>query len=336
MRQHNEHAYVAPGERFPRRAETSDDPQRDVGTAPHEGPEFTTVGEIFAEATNPGRKKPFDIRSIMRAVSDQDFKSMERWKDMRDADTAVVFETHLGGHPVMMLGISSRAIPRRGLLPADGPDVWTSGTLFPMSSKKLARAINSASGSRPLVVLANLSGFDGSPESLAKCQLEYGAEIGRAITNFDGPIVFCVVSRYHGGAFVVFSKVLNDNMEALAVEGTFASVLGGAPAAAVVFTREVDQRTDADPRIVELRNKIAAASGAERVTLMAELGEVRPVIRAETLGKKAAEYDAVHTIQRAREMGSVDAIIPSKRLRPELIAALERRMAQTLAELKAD
>ncbi len=335
MRQHNEHAYRAQGERFPRRAKTTDDPERDVRSAPHDGPEFATVGEVFSDATNPGRKKPFDIRSIMRAVADQDYQPMERWADMRDADTGVVFEAHLGGYPVMMLGIASRAIPRKGLLPADGPDVWTSGTLFPMSSKKLARAINSASGSRPLVVLANLSGFDGSPESLARCQLEYGAEIGRAIVNFDGPIVFCVVSRYHGGAFVVFSKVLNDNMEALAVEGTYASVLGGAPAAAVVFTREVDQRTDADERIVSLRERIAAATGPERVALQAELAELRPVVRAEKLGQKAVEYDAVHTIQRAREMGSVDAIIPAQRLRPELIAALERGIERALAKPKA-
>lgn len=332
MRQHNEHAYRAPAERFPRRAKTSDNPERDIRSEPHHGPEFETVGEVFDDATNPGRKKPFDIRSIMRAVADQDFPPMERWADMRDADTGVVFEAHLGGYPVMLLGIASRAIPRKGLLPADGPDVWTSGTLFPMSSKKLARAINSASGSRPLVVLANLSGFDGSPESLARCQLEYGAEIGRAIVNFDGPIVFCVVSRYHGGAFVVFSKVLNDNMEALAVEGTYASVLGGAPAAAVVFTREVDQRTDADERIVGLRERIAAATGPERVALQAELAELRPVVRAEKLGQKAVEYDAVHTIQRAREMGSVDAIIPAQRLRPELIAALERGIERALAK----
>ena len=249
---------------------------------------------------------------------------MERWADMRDSDTGVVFEAHLGGLPLMLIGIASRAIPRVGLLPADGPDQWTAGTLFPFSSKKIARAINSASGSRPVVVLANLSGFDGSPESLSKWQLEYGAEIGRAITNFDGPIVFCLVSRYHGGAFVVFSKVLNDNMEALAVEGSYASVLGGAPAAAVVFTREVDQRTDVDSRIVDLRSRIAGATGLVRVELEAELNELRPVVRAEKLGEKAAEFDAVHTIQRAREVGSVDAIIPATRLRPELIAAVER------------
>ena len=98
-------------------------------------------------------------------------------------------------------------------------------------------------------MLANLSGFDGSPESLRRLQLEYGAEIGRAIVNFDGPFVLCVVSRYHGGAFVVFSATLNDDMEVLAVEGSFASVIGGAPAAAVVFTRDVDERTRADQRV---------------------------------------------------------------------------------------
>ena len=77
-------------------------------------------------------------------------------------------------------------------------------------------------------MLANLSGFDGSPESMRHWQLEYGAEIGRAVTNFRGPIVFVVVSRYHGGAFVVFSKRLNERLEIAAVEGSFASVIGGA------------------------------------------------------------------------------------------------------------
>ena len=104
-------------------------------------------------------------------------------------------------------------------IPADGPEQWTSGTLFPRASKKIARAINAASGRRPLVVLANLAGFDGSPESMREWQLEFGAEIGRAVVNFDGPIVFCVVSRYHGGAFVVFSQRLNEGLEAVAARG---------------------------------------------------------------------------------------------------------------------
>ena len=159
-----------------------------------------------------------------------------------------------------------------GVLPADGPDQWTSGTLFPMSSKKVARVVNAASGNRPLVVLANLSGFDGSPESMRSLQLEFGAEIGRAVVNFRGPIVFVVVSRYHGGAFVVFSQKLNADLETIAVEGAHASVIGGAPAAAVVFAGEVAARTRADERVVALEEKAAAAEGNERVRLRAESG----------------------------------------------------------------
>jgi acetyl-CoA carboxylase carboxyltransferase component len=326
--QHYDHAYVAPGERWPRPAETDDPRDRDVRSFPHVHPssEFTTVGDIFSETANPERKKPFDIRTVMRAVTDQDHPVLERWAGMADADTSVVFDAHLGGHPVAVIGIESRPIPRRGSYPADGPDLWTAGTLFPRSSKKTARAINAASGNRPLVVLANLSGFDGSPESLRSLQLEYGAEIGRAITNFDGPIVFSVISRYHGGAFVVFSAVLNDNMEVLAVEGSYASVLGGAPAAAVVFTREVDKRTAADSRVRELEAAVSAADDVQRAHLRVELETLRASVRSEKLGEVAAEFEAIHDIGRARQMGSVHDIIPAAELRPRLIAAVERGM----------
>src|SRR5262249_10485212 len=124
---------------------------------------------------------------------------------------------------------------------------------FP-SSKKVSRAINAASSNRPIVMLANPSGFDGSPESMRRLQLEYGAEIGRAVVNFKGPMVFCVISRYHGGAYVVFSRVLNEGLEVAALEGTYASVIGGAPAAAVVFAGEVENRARKDPRLEPLNN----------------------------------------------------------------------------------
>ncbi|WP_306415869.1 carboxyl transferase domain-containing protein, partial [Actinoplanes ianthinogenes] len=244
------------------------------------------------------------------------------WAGMADAETAVVQDAHLGGQPVCLLGIESRSVPRRGFPPTDGPDTYTAGTLFPRSSKKAARAINAASGNRPLVVLANLSGFDGSPESMRKLQLEYGAEIGRAIVNFQGPIVFTVISRYHGGAFVVFSKALNPNMTVLALEGSFASVLGGAPAAAVVFTSDVTKRTATDPRVIELQAEVSAATGAERATLNARLADLQATVRAEKLGEVATEFDRVHSIQRAVEVGSVDAVIKAAELRPRIIDAI--------------
>ncbi|MFG1885059.1 carboxyl transferase domain-containing protein [Micromonospora sp. NPDC049102] len=325
---HYDHTYVAPGEDAPRRATTIDPVDRDISPFPHDvaGSPFRTVGEIFSAEANPDRKKPFDIRTVLRALADQDRPVLERWAGMADADTAVVQDAHLGGIPVCLLGIESRSVPRRGFPPTDGPDTYTAGTLFPRSSKKAARAINAASGNRPLVVLANLSGFDGSPESMRKLQLEYGAEIGRAIVNFQGPIVFCVISRYHGGAFVVFSKALNPSMTVLALEGSFASVLGGAPAAAVVFSADVNARTAADERVRALEARVAAASGTEKAALTAELDELRSSVRAEKLGEVATEFDRVHNIQRAVEVGSVDAVIRAAELRPRVIEAIEARL----------
>ena len=321
-----ERTYVAPGERFPRRAHTADPLDRDVGASPHEAPDsdLETVGAIFSQETNPGRKKPFDIRSVMRAVADTDQEPLERWAGMREAEAAVVWDTALGGWPVSMVGIESRPLPRFGPVSADGPGSWSAGTLFPLASKKIARAINAASGRRPLVVLANLAGFDGSPESMRRLQLEYGAEIGRAVVNFTGPIVFCVISRFHGGAFVVFSRALNDGLETLALEGAHASVIGGAPAAAVVFAREVDVRTRRDPRIAELDERIAAADGAERQRLRGEREGTWGEVRSEKLGELAAEFDAIHSVERAVEVGSVDRIVPAAQLRPALIEAVER------------
>jgi acetyl-CoA carboxylase carboxyltransferase component len=334
---HYEHTYREPGERFPRRAATTDPRERDVRDSPHPsglGSEFTRVGDIFSNDHNPERKNPFDMRTLMAAVIDRDLPPLERWLGLRDAETAVVWDAHLGGYPVSLIGIESRPLMRRGPVPADGPHQWTAGTLFPQSSKKVARALNAASGNRPVVVLANLSGFDGSPESMRSLQLEYGAEIGRAVVNFKGPLVFCVVSRYHGGAFVVFSWRLNESLEIAAIEGSYASVIGGAPAAGVVFAGEVESRTRADARVSGLEQAISAAVGREKVVLRGRLMTLLEVVRAEKLGEVAAEFDAVHNVQRAMRVGSIHRIISAVELRPYLIDAVERGMKKELETLE--
>jgi acetyl-CoA carboxylase carboxyltransferase component len=333
---HYQHTYVAPGERFPRRAATVDPIGRDVRMCPHGQEGFATVGEILSDETNPGRKRSFDIRKVMMAAIDQDHPPLERWPGMRAAETAVVWDAHIGGYPVCLLGIESRQLPRLGFAPADGPDHWTSGTLFPQSSKKIARAINAASNNRPVVLLANLSGFDGSPESMRRLQLEYGAEIGRAIVNFKGPIVFCVISRFHGGAYVVFSKALNEQLEAAALEGTYASVIGGAPAAAVVFAGEVEARARKDPRLQPLKQALDQAEGAEKVRLRSQSDELFKVIHSEKLGEMASEFDRVHSVQRALEVGAVDYIIAPENLRPYLISAVERGIEKEIRRLEEE
>ena len=213
----------------------------------------------------------------MRAVADQDHPTLERWAGHgRRGDRGRAW-TPTSAAARCACSASSRGRCRGAASrPPTARTPTPPGTLFPRSSKKAARAINAASGNRPLVVLANLSGFDGSPDSMRNLQLEYGAEIGRAIVNFDGPIVFCVISRYHGGAFVVFSKALNPRMTVLAVEGSFASVIGGAPAAAVVFSGEVDKRARGRPAVPRARGAGRGGRRARRgPRLLVELADLR-------------------------------------------------------------
>lgn len=317
------YSYVVPGESGPRSFSTRDPSDRNVcdsPLAPEESFDFATVGEIFDDSTNPGRKRPFSMRAVMAALVDQDGGHLERWNQMVAGETSIVWDAHLGGRPVSLIGIESHVVAREGYRPFDGPESWTGGTLFPNSSKKTARAINAASGNRPVVVLANLSGFDGSPESLRKLQLEYGAEIARAIVNFQGPILFLVVSRYHGGAYVVFSQELNDGLRASALSGSYASVIGGGAAASVVFKREVRARTLADPRVLEKQRAARAQSSPEaREALESIVGEVT----LEKQSEVAKEFDDVHTVERAAQVGSLEGIIFPGAMRAHIIAQLQ-------------
>ncbi|TVR54045.1 MAG: hypothetical protein EA426_17275, partial [Spirochaetaceae bacterium] len=315
-------SYAAGEQVFPRRVETSDPIDRNVALTPYEdslNQGFSTIGDVFSETLNGERKKPFDMRQVMRAVLDADSVYFERWNEMRDAEVAVVWEARIGGYAVGLIGIESRPIPRIGEIPHDGPETWTGGTLFPLSSKKVARSLNAFSLRLPVVILANLSGFDGSPESLRKLQLEYGAEIGRAIVNFEGPIVFVVTARYHGGAYVVFSKTLNPDLHAVALEGAFASVIGGAPAAAVVFPGQIMKETYAEERISEAQSKLKSGSGMTQQ----EFDELFRMVHSEKQNALAQRFDRTHSVERAMKVGSLDAIIKTSELRPYIVRTIE-------------
>lgn len=325
--------WTRPGCVFPDRQPTSDSETRDVCVSPYRdslGQGFATIGDIFSPALNPERKKPFEMRQVMRALVDEDSEPLERWLPMKDAETAIVWEARIGGYPIGLIGIESRSITRLGEVPHDGPEAWNGGTLFPLSSKKVARGINAMSGKLPLVILANLSGFDGSPESLRKLQLEYGAEIGRAIVNFKGPIVFVVTARYHGGAYVVFSKRLNPRFHSVALEGAYASVIGGAPAAAVVFPAQVAKAAAADPRVEEARKRLAADPSFTQK----EFDELYRRVHREKETELAKRFDETHSVGRAKSVGSIDEIIPPSELRPYVIRRIELGIARYLSELE--
>jgi hypothetical protein len=102
-----------------------------------------------------------------------------------------------------------------------------------------------------------------------------------------------------------------------------------------VFARDVNKRTQDDPRIAELDERIESAEGAERERLRAERDERWAEVRSEKLGELAGEFDSIHSVERAVEVGSVDRIIAAAELRPYLIEAVERGMQKTLDGLAA-
>ncbi len=330
LMRHYELTYVVAEEAHPRRAATSDPPGRNIANEPfvtdggHSSPTTETVADYLGVDRNPDRKKPFAIRPVMRALIDRDADALERWAGMRGAETAVVWDTRLGGHAICLIGVENRAIPRDRHPPPDGPAEWAGATLFPGSAKKIARALNAASGQRTAVILANLAGFDGSPESMRELQLEYGAEIARAVVNFRTKLLFVVTSRYHGGAYVVFSTRLNPNVHALALQGSFASVIGGGPAATVIFEAQIQHRTNTDPRVLAITAKLERSrSRFEKAALQSQLATVRGDVYSEHHRNVANEFDSIHSVDRALKVGSLHEIVATAQLRETLIGQLD-------------
>jgi acetyl-CoA carboxylase carboxyltransferase component len=130
------------------------------------------------------------------------------------------------------------------------------------------------------------------------------------------------VSRYHGGAYVVFSRALNPRLRASALEGSYASVIGGGPAAAVVFSRDVGARALADPRVAAIAKR---ASGSDEARSLYErtLSEVTLEKQAEI----AQEFDAVHSVGRAQEVGSLEEIVAPASMRKYLIDLLAQELS---------
>jgi hypothetical protein len=95
-----------------------------------------------------------------------------------------------------------------------------------------------------------------------------------------------------------------------------------------VFARETKLRTEKDPRVLAAREELASATGKRAGPARAKVAEVAADVRSEKLGEVAEEFDAIHTIDRALEVGSVDRIIAAADLRSYVVDALERGMAR--------
>ena len=97
-----------------------------------QGAGFALVGDVFSDEKNPGRKKPFDIRKVMRAVSDQDHEPLERWAAharRRDRGDVGRPRRRLPGAPARLR--VARRCRASGIVPPDGPGAVHVGHAVP-------------------------------------------------------------------------------------------------------------------------------------------------------------------------------------------------------------
>jgi adenylosuccinate lyase len=77
-----------------------------------------------------------------------------------------------------------------------------------------------------------------------------------------------------------------------------------------------------EAKVAELERRIAAAPEDQRAALGVELSELLAALRAEKIAELATEFDGVHNIHRAVEVGSVDEVITAAELRPKIISVI--------------
>ena len=71
-----------------------------------------------------------------------------------------------------------------------------------------------------------------------------------------------------------------------------------------------------------LEARLRSAPAEDRAELQLELADARAAVRAEKISEVASEFDGVHNIHRAVEVGSVDRVIAASDLRPAIIGAI--------------
>jgi len=75
---------------------------------------------------------------------------------------------------------------------------------------------------------------------------------------------------------------------------------------------------------VEARAALNLAPDSQRPRLREALARLEATVYGEKQAEVAREFDRVHSVERALEVGSLDAIIPAAELRPRLIEAMDR------------
>ena len=99
-------------------------------------------------------------------------------------------------------------------------------------------------------------------------------------------------------------------------------MISGGPAAAVVFAREVRARALADEKVSELERQARTRS---TTTAREHFEHALSETLLEKQAEVASEFDAIHTVERAREVGSLTEIVDPAEMRAFLVKELDGR-----------
>ena len=234
-----EHTYVAPGERFPRRRSPRIRLTRRPRGAACRGLGPVRIGDVFSDTPTGSQEAVRYPLGDARGDRQRPPAARALGGDARRGDRGRLGRP-LGGWPVSLIGIEalrSRAMAR------SRPTGRSSGRPGRCSRARRrrspGRSTRRRAGGRSSCWRTSLVSMGRPSRCASGSSSSAPRSAGRSSTARADRVLRR--SRYHGGAFVVFSQKLNPNLETVALEGAHASVIGGAPAAAVVFAREVEE-----------------------------------------------------------------------------------------------
>ena len=234
---------------------------------------------------------------------------------MRDAEIAVVWDAHLGGRPVALIGIESRPLPRHGLIPADGPEQWTSGTLFPRvveedrARDQRRQRPPAARRARQPRGLRRLAGVDARVAARVRRR---DRPRGRQLRRPDRVLRRLALPRRRVRGVLAAAQ--------RAARGGRARGLArvGDRRRAGRRGRVRARRRAGGSRATRASSRSTSGSrpptGAERQRLRAERAALWDDVLSEKRGELAAEFDAVHSVERAVRDG-LGAAASSRRRR---------------------
>ena len=255
----------------------------------------------------PGRGQPFNMREVVETLFDRGPLGgvFELWKEF--GPTAITGFGRLNGRTVAYAFPQPKPDPVTG---ERGP--FFGSTLDSESAFKVAALIRKANQlGIPLVMDPAFSGFMPDATNVSRRVYEGGAEIVRALEEFDGVVLQYLhpFAEWWGGCVAVSEAAINTagNVTTIADESIQAGILGQQGALQVPKVSRVrDEAFNKDSRVIALRaQQSSAKSSAEKDEIQRQLD----TIYIEITNQVGAFYMLVNTADRAFNQGSINQII---------------------------